>query len=111
SSLLLRIETLGDLDPSTQPTATVDGTDIRVDLNDECAEIFCDVVFEGLFRVELPPLAEGEYSVVVHFTPEQPVARDSFSLVVGPEVALPRATPSDGFWMPVDQPGTGLHLQ
>lgn len=113
STLLLRSASTGDLDPTTGPTATVDGTDIRIVLNDECPEIWCDVVEFLLFRVDLPPLQEGDYQVTVYSGDGSatPVPGAGFTLAVGPEAAPSQAMPSEGFWMPVDRPGTGLHLQ
>ena len=110
STLLLRFHSSGDLDPSTQPLATVDGTAIRIELNDECAEIYCDVFAEHFFRVDLPPLAEGEYVATVYWGGGDSV-RGTFELAVGPESALADIDPAEGFWMPVGQPGTGLHVQ
>lgn len=111
STLLMRFDGLGDLDPSTQPTAQVDGSGIRIDLNDECAEIFCDVMDSHLFRVDLPPLAEGEYEVVVYPAAGSATERGRFTLAVGPEADEPALIPAGGFWKPVDMGGTGLHFQ
>lgn len=99
-----------DLDPSTQPTATVDGLTIRVDVNAECAHISCDVLDERLFRVELPPLPAGEYAVELHADAASDQARGTFSLEVV-EGELPAVAPAEGFWTQQARPGTGLHVQ
>ena len=67
TTLVFQAATLGfDLDPGTQPATSVDGSNIRINLNAECDQAFCDSIEEKMFRVELPALDEGNYQVGVY---------------------------------------------
>jgi hypothetical protein len=112
TTLIFSAPSLGlDLDPATQPVASVEGAMIRIDLNAECDQVFCDALADTLFRVDLPPLEEGEYVVAVHGSAQSSQSMGSFEFVVGPAVAVTLRRPAEGAWSDQSRPGTGLHLQ
>lgn len=112
TTLVFRATALAyDLDASTLPAASVNGSSIRINLNDECGAIFCDVVGTFPFKVELPALDEGDYEVDVFGFADDDFSRGSFTFSVGPAVDIATKLPSEGAWSDQSKPGTGLYLQ
>jgi hypothetical protein len=100
-----------DLDPSTSPTLSVDGDTLRVDLNVECNQIYCDVFDVHTFRVQLPALAEGGYRVRVFTDASSTTVLGELELTVGAAATSLDFRPAEGFWTDPARPGTGLFLQ
>jgi hypothetical protein len=100
-----------DIDPGTQPTVQVDGSSIRIDLNVECEQSACGSIEESLFRADIPPLAEGLYSVNLFGAARATSAIGTFEFVVAPKVFGPQRRPAEGAWTSQTRPGTGLMLQ
>lgn len=111
-SLVFAASVLGDLDPSTGPVVEVVGDRLRVRPRAECNQPYCDVFSEVVFRVDIPPLPAGRYTVEVASTlPDDFATMQPFSVDVNEGPTPSRLRPVDGFWSEPMKPGRGLSLQ
>jgi hypothetical protein len=101
-----------DLDPVTEPEATVAGGRIVVDLNTECSNQGCDVLGNAIFRVEISGVPEGEYPVayVDAFGSHEFSTDIVVSVSAEPSASDPIPTLASGFWYAPSNPGTGFHF-
>lgn len=111
-SLVVEASTAGgrDLVPETEPSVTLEGKTLRVDISAECEQMFCDVMATVLVLVHVPPLPAGTYQVDLR-QPGQTFGPAPTPVTVVDAPPRPDIRPVDGFWFDPARPGSGLFLQ
>lgn len=113
-TLVFEASALGgrDLDPATEPSATLVDGRIVVNLNTECSVQGCDVLVRSVFRVEMSGIPQGEYPVTYVDAAGPEELPTGIAVTVEAEPDLPEPSPAliSGFWYAADNPGSGFYL-
>lgn len=89
----------------------VDGEQIVLLQTNLCAAELCfSARIPAMAEATLPPLEPGTYTVLLVWAGEDDPPVEAATLQVQATPAV-RVLPADGFWAPVDQPGSGLFLE